>query len=113
MVAIVDGDVRYRGRPDGYPVEKAVTVPESPDAIVLLRYWSDGAPKHFANVVRVAPDGSIRWRRMPPTHDEVAEDAWAYMRWDKQRGLTANSWSCFYCRIDAATGEITSAEFTK
>jgi len=114
MLAIIDGRrVCYRGRPDGYSVEKAVAVPDSGDGIVLLSYSVENAPEHFPNLIRVRPDGEILWRAMPPEHEPGVQDAWVEFRWAKRGGLSANSWSTYYCTIDALTGEIISAQFTK
>lgn len=113
-LVIFDGRcVRFRGRPDGYRAEKVVAVPDSRDAIVLLKYAAEGAPTHFPNLLRVRPDGEIGWRAVPPERERGINDAWVAFRWAKRGGLSANSWSCFYCRIDPDTGVITSAEFTK
>ena len=103
--------VRYRGRLDGYPLRRVVAVPDSRDAIALLRRTED-APAHFPNLVRVSPDGEIRWRAMPPALEPGAHDSWVAFR-AKSGGLSANSWSGFYCKIDPETGAIVSAEFTK
>jgi hypothetical protein len=124
-LVIADGrGVRWRGRPDDYPAERVVPVPEALDAIVLLEYATEGAPPQFANILRIDPDGRIAWRAAPPRPEDVGsddadflagggEDAWVAARWEKRRGLSANSFSCFYCRLDPATGRITSATFTK
>jgi hypothetical protein len=121
-LVIEDGQgTRWRGRPDGYLVDRVQPIPGGEDAIVLLKYM--GAPQRFPNVLRVDRDGEIKWRAKPPGIADVpsgmarflddVNDAWVAVRWEKRRGLTANSWSCFYCTLDPGTGAITSAEFTK
>jgi hypothetical protein len=113
-LVVFDGRrMSYRGRPDGYPVEKVVSVPDTRDAIALLSYSTEGAPAHFPNLLRVGPDGAIRWRAIPPDDAPGVQDAWVAVRWAKRGGLSANSWSAYYCRIDSETGAITSATFTK
>jgi hypothetical protein len=124
-LVIADGrGVRWRGRPDGYPVVCVVPLPEAPDAIVLLDYSAEGAPSRFANILRVDPDGHIAWRAAPPAIEDVAsdlaewitegaDDAWVAVRWGKRGDLFANSWSCFACELDPTSGRITSAIFTK
>jgi hypothetical protein len=110
---VFDGhDVRWRGRPDGYPVTEVVKVPDSPDAVVLLRY-SEKSARAFANLLRVGPDGAIRWRSLPPDGEDEGEDAWVSFRFDKREGLVANSWSGYFCVIDVETGAIRSSEFVK
>jgi hypothetical protein len=113
-LVVAEGNAeRYRGRPDGYLVEEVVAVRESRDAIVLLRYGAEDAPMHFPNLVRVTPDGEIRWRALPPEREPGMHDAWVEFRWTDRAGLTASSWSCFYCEIDPVTGTVDSAVFTK
>jgi len=113
-LVVFDGwTARYRRRPDGYAPEKVLAVPDSRDAIALLRYSEEGAPAHFPNLVRVRPDGEIQWRGMPPALEPGVHDSWLAFRWAKSGGLSANSWSGFYCKIDPETGTIISAEFTK
>jgi hypothetical protein len=110
-LVVFDGrGVRFRGRPGGFPVAKAVPVPESRDAIVLLRFYGDGTPDRFATLLRVRPDGEIVWRTPPP---EKRGDAWVRLAWSKRDGLNANSWSCYWCKLDPATGRLTSSAFTK
>jgi hypothetical protein len=113
LVVFDDGRLHYRGRTDGYPVEEVVPIPDGRDAIVLLRYSADGAPTHFANLVRVRPNGEIQWRAAPPNREPGVQDAWVACEWPMNGALTANSWSCFYCTIDPETGAIISSVFTK
>jgi hypothetical protein len=112
---LVVGDgrgVRWRGRPSGYPVEKVAQIPKSRDAVVLLRYWDERAPAQFANLLRVGPDGTARWHAVPP--DVVLPDAWvAFTLRKRGGGLTANSWSCYFCSLDLETGAVKSSVFTK
>jgi len=62
-LVVLDGRrVCYRGRLGGHPVENAVAVPGSRDAIALFKYESGEAPAHFPNLVRVHADGEIQWR---------------------------------------------------
>ena len=120
-LVVADGrGTRWRGRPDGCRVACVVQVPTARDAVVLLE--DELASPRFSNVLRIDPDGQIQWRAAPPGLADVApgeaelvggEDAWVAVRWEKRRGLSANSWSCFYCRLIPDTGAITLAEFTK
>ena len=88
-------------------------VPGSRDAIALFRYESEEAPAHFPNLVRVHPDGEIQWQAGPPEREPEVHDSWIAFRWSKRGGLSANSWLGFYCEIDAETGAVRSAVFTK
>jgi hypothetical protein len=123
-LVIADGDeVRWRGWPDGYPVERVVQTPGVLDAVVLLEYAAKGAPSRFANLLRVDPEGRIVWRAAPPAIEDVgneaewltegADDSWVAVSWSKRGDLSANSWSCFACGLDPKSGRITAAMFTK
>ncbi len=112
-LVVFDGQaVRWRGRPDGYSVTEVMRVPDSHDAVVLLRY-SEKSARAFANLLRVGPDGAIQWRALPPDDERDAEDAWVSFSFVMPDGLVANSWSGYFCRIDVETGAITSSEFVK
>jgi hypothetical protein len=105
--------VRYRGRPSGYPAEKVGRIPNSSDAILLLRYWTEKTPDHFPNLLRVGPDGAVRWSASPPEHEPGAQDAWVAFELAESGALLANSWSAFRCTIDVESGGIISRVFTK
>ena len=103
------GRLRWKGRPQALAAQKVLTWEGGRDCIVLCEP-SDGSE---ANLLRLAPSGDIVWRIEPP--DKQYPDAWLYAGWSNQhrRTLTANSWSCYYARIDRETGEILHLEFTK
>jgi hypothetical protein len=103
-----DGAVRWRGRPDGYPVKAVSPLERNEGAVVLLDYMS--GPKNFANLLRVGIDGTVAWRASPP--DRSGNDAFVEFSWEGSE-LVANSWSCYQVRIDPLTGTVTSQVFTK
>lgn len=123
-LVIRDGrGVRWRGQPLGFPVTRIIEVPGDSDAIALLGLIRGYPSPRFANLVRVDRNGRVVWRALPPTKDDVdarlaawvtdGDDHWVACRWERRRGLSANSFSCFNCQLDAEPGRITSAEFTK
>ncbi len=107
IVEAETGKLQWRGQPDGYPVWKALSAPDSDDFLVLLRY--DRGPKTFQNLLRIRPDGSVVWQAELP--DRIF-DTYVGMEWSDGR-LTAGSWSGFEVVLDPDTGRILSQKFTK
>lgn len=104
----VTGRTVWRGKLDGYPVWKALAIPNSDDCIVLLEYWA--RPEYpFQNLLRIGRDGSIRWRAQLP---DIGADAYISIRLTEHE-LMASSWSGFRVVLDPETGSICSQEFTK
>jgi hypothetical protein len=119
LVVSDDRGVGWRGKPDGRQAMEAIPLPGSDDAVVLLEYWTE--PGTLANLVRLNASGDIIWRAELPTIADVGggqaewlggDDAWVAVAL-RGSALTANSWSCFFCVLDALTGAIVSATFTK
>jgi hypothetical protein len=105
------GEVRWLGKPCGYPVEEVIPIPNSDDCITLLRYWND--PRSFRNLVRVHGEGQIVWAAELP-EEEDPEDPDAYVSAELFEGeLTANSWSAYQVKLDLDTGRILARTFTK
>ena len=102
------GNVRWRGRPDGFPTMAIVPLPDTEDAVVLLDYMA--GPKNFSNLLRIRPDGTIVWRAAPP--ELSTNDAYVECRW-RGDSFYANSWSGCLVEIDLETGVRKSTEFVK
>jgi outer membrane protein assembly factor BamB len=102
------GAVCWHGRPDDGPAVNVLPVPQSRDAVALLDYMSkQGA---YQNIVRIGPDGTIRWRAQLPTSDPT--DAYVDMDIDGMK-LCAVSWSGHKVTLDLETGQITERRFVK
>ena len=99
----------WRGMPEGVPVSKAISAPNTNDIIVLLEYSHN--PKHsFNNLIRIGPDGSIIWyAELPKT---AANDAYVEMEL-RENSLLAWSWSGYKAVIDLNSGNIVQKAFTK
>ena len=103
------GKVTWSQRIDGRDADTVLPVHGSDDGIVLLRRDPSGY-EPLQNLVRVAGDGSVRWRaELPP--DEGA-DAFVAVEWEGDR-LVANTWSCYRVQLDPNTGRILDQVFTK
>jgi hypothetical protein len=103
-----DGVIRWRGRPDGYPVKALSPVPGNVGAVVLLDYLA--GPKNFPNLMLVGPDGLVTWRA--PLPDTAGNDAYVEFRWDGD-DLLANTWSGYLIRIDPMTGSLKDRVYVK
>jgi hypothetical protein len=99
---------------DGGVVVTTMTVPGSEDEIVLLDPESrpDGVLDWhpFRNVVRLSPQGEVRWRAevLP---QETTVKCWLGMRFDDNR-LTVWTYS-YLCELDLESGLVTRSTFTK
>src|SRR5207237_10804229 len=82
-----DGAVRWRGKPDGYPVKAISPLERNAGVVVLLDYMS--GPKDFANLLRVGSDGCVAWRASPRGHS--GKDAFRECYRDGNL-LLAHSW---------------------
>lgn len=102
-----NGDILYRGKPEGYSVEKA-NITET-GTVVLLKY-SEKKYGSFENLLLLTQDGTVLWRAELPTSSST--DAYVDFELRNSR-LFANSWSCYRVEIDMRTGRILNREFTK
>jgi hypothetical protein len=111
-----DGDrTTWSGTVDGGArVSTVLPVVDSGDAVLLLH--CDHRPvgvedwHPFFNLIRVAPDGTIRWRaELVP--QETVWKCYLQVEWrDGRLGALAASYEC---TIDPATGRLIEAVFTK
>lgn len=102
------GDILYRGKPEGYPVEKA-TIFDGVHVIVLLKY-REKKYGSFENLLLLKSDGRVAWRAQLPSPSSTD----SYLDFEvKENRLFANSWSCYRVEIDLKTGRILQSEFTK
>ena len=108
IVRAATGELRWRGKPDGYPVDEVLPVPDSDDCLVLLLY-DRGPATAFRNLLRCRPDGVVVWRAELP---DRGADAYVGVRWMGEH-LVAGSWSGFEVRLDPGTGRILEQTFTK
>ena len=105
--------VTWRGRPDGAQCAKAISLPETDDAIVLLD--GDHGPRNihgqltgFPNLVRVTAHGDVVWRA-----DAVEDkDVWVEVQW-RDDGLYGNTRSGYIIQLDPSTGHEISRKFGK
>jgi hypothetical protein len=96
----------WRGRPFGRRVKTGLPVEGSSDVIALLEAGTGGT---FRNLVRVGPDGTVRWAADLPRRDH---DYYGYVGWSGHE-LVATSFSSHTVALDPDTGAILRAEFTK
>ena len=104
------GALAWQGRPNGCPVVKTQSLPDSDDAIVLLDYSSGDPRRDFRNILRCRPDGSVAWQAELP--DPSSGDAYVDMA-VSSGGVIARSWSGYRVLLDRATGSIQQSVFTK
>jgi hypothetical protein len=98
---------------DGGVVASAVELPGADDTVVLLdpdrRPYGVEAWHPFRNVIRVGPDGGVRWRpELLP--QETAAKCWTELRFDGSLRVFTYSYEC---ELDPESGRIISTEFTK
>jgi hypothetical protein len=101
------GDILYRGKPQGFPVEKAVL--SQNDAIIVLLKYEVKKYGDFENLLLLKPDGTALWYAQLPTS---SGDAYVDFEVSNSK-LFANSWSCYRVEIDVQTGKILQQDFTK
>lgn len=100
-------------RIEGGVVAFAVGVPGAPDEVVLLdpsrRPEGIESWHPFHNVLRVGPEGEVRWRaELVP--QETAAKCWTGLDFDGRLRATTYSYECV---LDVDTGAILSTEFVK
>ena len=86
-------------------VANGISLPDGSGQLEL----PDAEDGYVSAVICKRPDGTVRWRALPP---EGASDAWVTIRLDGDEVVT-NSWSCWRVRFDLATGTETGRLFTK
>jgi hypothetical protein len=95
------------------PVLLSVPIPGSSDVVVLLdpEVRPAGVEKWhpYHNLLRVAPDGTIRWTAELVPNEHAAK-CWTGVSYDGSLVAFTYSWEC---DLDAATGRILEARFTK
>jgi hypothetical protein len=97
-------------------VARIETVPASEDAIALLKRPS--TPGDFSNIVRIGPDGAIRWIAELPNYpgkgtSASTQDSYVALDTVTKTAIQANSWSGMQVWLDTSTGKIASAMFVK
>lgn len=109
LVWDVDGQLRWRGKPEQRPVQWAAAIPNSSDGLALYHYYRPDHPYGaFETLVRVRPDGSIVWRaELPETSDVYVTAGLTNGR------LFARSYGCYDVEINIETGKIVTKQFTK
>jgi hypothetical protein len=104
-----EGVVLWSGRPLGYPVSAALPINGSSDCIVLCNPDAQLAGV-FRNLIRVSANGAVVWRADLPARS--GNDSYVAVQWAGPQ-LVANTWTAYSVHIDANSGQIISAEFTK
>jgi hypothetical protein len=98
---------------DGCVVAAVVELPGTDDTVVLLDpdRRPDGveAWHPYHNIVRVNPDGVLRWRAELLPQETTAK-CWLGLRFDGSLRATTYSWKC---ELDPESGPIVSSKFTK
>lgn len=104
------GDVLWHGRPYEADVASLLAIPATADALVLLDYMSKRGA--FANLIRIGPDGEIRWRAQLPSADST--DAYVEFDYDDDGDfVVAQSWTGHSVVIDPSSGKIIERKFVK
>ena len=101
------GEITYRGRPDGCPVESAATTTEG-RVVSMWKAWS----KEYGskeNLLLLEVNGRIVWRAELP---RPSNDSYTSFEYSRGR-LTGVSWSCYQVEIDLESGRILRREFVK
>ena len=111
-----DGSSLWRGRPMNQAVGRIEVVPASDDAIVLLKRPSTSGD--FSNIVRVGPDGAIRWIAELPDYpgkgtSASTQDSYVALDTVTKSAIQAHSWSGVQVWLDTSTGKIANAMFVK
>src|SRR5689334_8716989 len=88
------GALLYRGKPEGYPVQKAVAV-EGLGTVVLLKYWEKKTGS-FENLLLLDTSGAVLWRAQLPSS---SSDAFVDFEFCDGK-LIAHSWSCYRVEIE-------------
>jgi hypothetical protein len=79
-----------------------------PDGLGLVELLptKDG---HTASIRRRCVEGTVAWQALPPDGEH---DAWTEVTVTGST-VDATSWSCWWVRFDAASGDETERRFTK
>ncbi len=95
----------WDGRLDNRTVVRVASIPSTEDCLVLLDPSTDGVDR---NLLRIARDGSVVWRAPAPP------EGGTYVDVQIQNGLiVAWSWTCHMVTLEAGSGSISEAVFTK
>lgn len=97
----------WRGRPEGYEVIMAKSIPYSSDCIALLD-WSGKGPQS-SNLWRYSVEHGTVWKAELP---DSGKDIYTNFQLE-ETGLVAHSWAGYKVVIDLNTGQILSRQFVK
>jgi hypothetical protein len=103
------GALQWSGKPLGLAATVALPISGTNDAIVLLaRTVRVAGP--VQNLLRLSAGGAVMWRAELPRGQGY--DSYVAVNWAGAQ-LQANTWSCYFVRLDADSGRIIDTIFTK
>lgn len=82
---------------------------EIEDSIIVLFEADARRDEQFQNLIALRSNGEKGWIADLPTNDNSD----VYLEVTSRVPLIANSWSCYACEIETATGRIKARSFTK
>lgn len=92
-----------------------VRLPDTADVVILLdpecRPQGVMAWHPFPNVLRIDPEGTVKWRSELAPNETTAK-CWLDLGYDNSGSLQVGTYS-FRCLLDPETGRITSTVFDK
>lgn len=104
---VATGDSKWRVR---WAIQQAAVIGER--VIVLYDNMAGPRHEHFPNLEAFTPDGKSLWVAEHPI--KTATDSYvSFSVGSDPSVISANSFACFKCRIETATGKLIEAEFTK
>lgn len=102
-----EGSFLWEGGYQGMKVIAALPIEGESRCLILLDWMSSKQPT-FENFLCVDPDGNVVWKaELPRSHDAFVDFQMTH------DGLYANSWSCYYVKLDLGTGRIIDKRFVK
>jgi outer membrane protein assembly factor BamB len=104
------GAVVWTGRPLGARVVDIAVLGAIGAVIALLDYMEMGSGP-AKNLIRIDREGTVVWQAPLPTSE--LSDAYVDFSLDSEGLVSANSWSGWRVRLDAASGEIIEKLFAK
>lgn len=107
--------VRWRGKPRNINVKEVLPLGDSDDCLVLLD-WREAAEISRSNLIRIGPDGSVKWEVAVPRERVLgidrSSDVYVAVKLQGTRVL-ANSFLGFLDHIDLLTGRVVESIFVK